>query len=443
VRFSSELLIILALTLVNGFFSAAEIGVLSVRRTRLLELAESGKRSARLALALRDDPEQFLATVQVGITFVSASASAFGGATLALPLAAWLTELGVARFAEESALAIVVTLVSVLSIVLGELVPKSLALRSSERLSLLVAAPLHVIARCARPLVWTLTTLSNVVLRPFRDQTTFTESRLSPDELQSMVEEAATTGALPASVSDITSRALELAELPISSLLIPRRSVVAIPLRATRDEVWAIVKGQPHARYPVIERDLDAIEGYVTTRDLVAQIVETGAVDVKAIVREVPAFTERTAAVEVLRALQRKRMQLAVVVDEHGMISGVVTINDIAEELLGDILDEHERGLERIREEAPGVALVRADTPIQDVNRQLGTALAVSPDYATLSGLLMEASSRIMKPGEQLSIGPVDFEVIDATPRQVKLLRMRFPTAQLAAHADLSAAKRS
>lgn len=423
--FGSEIMVIVALTMVNGFFAAAEIGLLSVRRTRLKELADEGRGAAQVALRLRHNPEQFLATVQVGITFVGATAGAFGGATLAVPLERWLSRMGLTAFSEELALALVVSFVSVLSIVLGELVPKSLALRGSERVSLLVARPLHTLAQVARPLVWLLTTMSNVVLRPFRDETTFTESRLSPDELHSLLEEAGTTGALPAPVSDIALRAIELGELPISSLLIPRHAIVAVKLGATRDEVWSLIKARPHARYPVTDDSLDAIEGYVTSRELVAQIVETGVVDVRAILREIPAFAERMPAVNVLRSLQQQRALLAVVIDEHGMLAGLVTITDIAEELLGDIFDERERSLVQIRVEAPGVAVIRADTPIQDINRALDTDFDVSPDYATLSGLLMEESSRIMKAGESLRVGAVEFEVLEATPRQVKLVRMR------------------
>lgn len=427
VSLSGELLIILALTLLNGFFSAAEIGVLAVRRTRLMELVEEGRRGARAALSLRDDPEDFLATVQVGITFISASAGAFGGVTLAAPLADRLRSLGIERGAEQLAFVLVVSLISTLSIVLGELVPKSLALRSSERVSLWVARPLKALARAARPLIWLLTSLSNLLLRPLRDQTNFIEARISPDELQTMVEEASTAGALSPGIGAITSRALDLEQLPISSLLIPRRDVVSIPLHASRDEVWQILKRSPHARYPVVERTLDAVEGYVTTRDLVHQIVETHAVDVRAVLRELPAFAERAPAVEVLRALQEKRNQLGLVVDEHGMVSGIICIADIVEELLGEILDEHERPVRSLRREGPGVALVRADTPIQEVNRELNLDLPLSADYATLSGLLMERSTRIMKVGERLELADISFEVVEATPRLVKLIRVRYP----------------
>jgi putative hemolysin len=429
VNLSHELLLIFILTLVNGFFAAAEIGVLSVRRMRLQELSDEGLKSARSALALRNDPEQLLATVQVGITFVGATASAFGGATLTTRVAHWLASVGVHRGTEQLALAIVVTLVSVLSIVLGELVPKSLALRSSERVSLLVARPLRILSRCARPLVWLLTSLSNLVLRLFNDQTSFREARVSPEELQSMVDEAATAGALSPAVGDITSRALDLEQLPIAALLIPRGQVISITTCATRDEVWQVLERHPHARYPAVERDLDTMEGYVTARDLIAQIINTGTVDVRAALREMPTFSERTPTIEVLRSLQAQRVQLAAIIDEHGMTAGIATIADVAAELLGEILSENERPIEIIHHEGPGVALVRADTPIQDVNRALGTKFETSHEYTTVSGLLMHQSGSIMQAGELLTIEGVELEVVEATPRQIKRVRVRHGVA--------------
>ena len=427
--FGFELFVILILTLVNGFFSAAEIGILSVRRTRLVELANEGKHGAAAALGLRKHPERFLATVQIGITVLGATAGAFGGATLEAPLAAWLEGVGIRHGADELALALVVAFVSVLSIVLGELVPKSLALRSSERVSLLVARPLLWVSRAARPVVWFLTTLSNLLLRPFRDQTTFIESRLSPDELQHLVEEAATSGSLLPAAGDIASRAIDLGALPISSLLIPRPQVACLRRDATREEVWTLLGSRPHSRYLVVAHDLDSVEGYATERDLVRQLVEESSVDVAAVLRQVPLVTARTPAVAVLRELQKRRSQLAVVLDQHGMTAGIVTIDDIAEELLGQILSENEQPAEAILRAADGSALLRADTPVQEINRELGTELSVSPDYSTLSGLLMHASGKILRAGDEMIVDEVRFEVVEATPRQVKLVRVHLPSA--------------
>ncbi len=428
-NFGYEILVILLLTLINGFFSAAEIGVISIRRTRLQELANEGKRGARAALSLRKNPEQFLATVQIGITVVGATAGAFGGAVLEAPLSAWLTERGVTRAADELALTIVVVFVSVLSIVLGELVPKSLALRASERVSLAVARPLLWLSRTARPLVWLLTGMSNLLLKPFRDATTFSEARLSPEELQHLVEEASETGSISPAASDIASRAIELSDLTVASLLIPRPLVTYLRRDASREEVWKTLKERPHARYPVVERDLDSIEGYVLHRDLVRQLIEDEDVCIKDVLREVPVVTERTPAVQALRSLQAKHAQLAVVLDDQGMSHGIVTISDIAEELLGEILGESDHSVESVRVESVGVVLVRATTPVQELNRELGTDLPVSAHYSTLSGLLMTETGRIMKIGEEVVIDRARFTVVDASPRQVKLVRIHLPVA--------------
>src|SRR5690242_18873478 len=186
----ADLVVLFGLTLVNAVFSAAEIAVLSVRGSRLRELADQQLSSARAALALRSNPEQFLATVQIGITIAGTTAGAFGGSTLAKPLAVALRRLGAGDWAEAAAFAGVVSIVAFLSIVFGELVPKSLALRASERCALLVARPLLTLSRLSKPISWFMTAASNAVLRPLHDRTNFVETRMSSDELQQVVEDA-------------------------------------------------------------------------------------------------------------------------------------------------------------------------------------------------------------------------------------------------------------
>ena len=422
----AELLVILGLTLLNGLFSAAEVGLLSVRTTRLEQLAAKGSRGAKAALTLRGMPEQLLATIQVGITVIGATAAAFGGATLEEPISAWLVSLGLAATtAERVALALVVCFISLLSIVIGELVPKSVALKASERVSTSFAGPLLILARAARPVVWLLTALSNAILWPFRDQTSFTESRMSPEELQQLGEESATTGSLNPTAGDIASRAIELSKLRVVALLVPRSVVVSIPLHATAEQVWQILKTHPHARYPVTRGTLDEVEGYVVARDLVTQLVESKSISLAAVLREVPALSERTPAAEALRQLQRQRTKLAIVVDEQGLTAGIVTVGDIAEELLGELLDEHERPQQQIRTEPDGSFRIRADAPVQQVNRALDVELPISPEYTTIAGLLLHLSGRILQPGERvLDIDGWVFEVLEATQRQIKVVRL-------------------
>lgn len=207
-----ELAVIVLLVLVNGIFSGAEIATVTLRRTCLEQLLVEGKRSARAVAELRKNPERFLATVQVGITVVGVAAAAYGGETLAQRLANQLASRHplLADYTHSLAFAVVVTALSFLSLVVGELVPKSLALRASEPYALLVGRPLVALAQLARPIIWVLTTASNAILELFGDRTSFTEARMSPDELKALLEEAGEAGALHPSASDIASRAIEL-----------------------------------------------------------------------------------------------------------------------------------------------------------------------------------------------------------------------------------------
>mgnify|MGYP000275841722 CR=1 FL=1 len=266
----SEAIIILALILANGLFSGAEIAIISLRKTRLRELIDEGRKRARAVLLLREQPERFLATVQVGITVVSATAAAFGGDVFAERLAAYIRHVPrLAPFAKQLGFAIVVASISYLSLVLGELVPKSLALRAAEGYSMLTAPILLGLSYIARPLVWFLTASSNLVLRLFGDKTSFTESRFSPDELQELVEEAARTGSLDQRTSEIASRALEMRNLTAASVMVPRPNIVALSRDATVEQMRSILSKGMHTRLPVYDGSPDNIVGYVALKDMI------------------------------------------------------------------------------------------------------------------------------------------------------------------------------
>ena len=235
---ASELLIIFVLIACSGLLAGAEIAIVSVRGSRLRELVDSGRASALALSRLRSDPERFLATVQVGITVIGATTAAFGGATFAEELAPPIARVAALEpYAGEIALAVVISLVSFLSVVVGELVPKSLALRLCEPYALVAARPLLALAAVARPAVWLLTASSNLFLRIFRDSTTFTEGKVSIDELRHVVDAAERTGSIDPGTSEIASRAFELAELTAADVMVHRRFVVALPLDAGTDEL--------------------------------------------------------------------------------------------------------------------------------------------------------------------------------------------------------------
>jgi putative hemolysin len=410
--------------LVNGVFSGAEIALISLRKTRLQELIDAGSRAAKAVLALRDNPERLLATVQIGITVVSSTAAAFGGASIATRLAPLLERLGVDA-AEEVALGLVVVLVSFLSLVVGELVPKSLALRFAERYALLVGPLLHGVSRLMKPVVWFLTASSNLVLRFFGDKTNFSESRLSAEELQQLVEEAAKSGTVDPRTGDIASRAFEMAALTAFEVMVPRARVVALPRRAPQEEIQRVLLEEGHSRMPVYEETLDNIVGYVIAKDLLGMAFEKQLIVLEDVLRPPYFVPESTRALDLLRQMQARHQPMAIVVDEQGGLSGLITMEDLVEELVGEIFSEHDTPPEALRREADGTVLVEGAATIRDVNRALGLELPEGDSWSTVGGLCMSLAGAIPLPGARLSLpeGPV-LEVVEASPRRVKRVRI-------------------
>jgi putative hemolysin len=425
-RMLVEIGILLLLVLANGFFAGAEMAVVAVRKARVAALVDQRRRGARAVAALRQEPEQFLATVQIGVTVVGAAAAVFGGATLAARLSPSLARVpALAPFAHDLALAVVVALVSYLSLVLGELVPKSLALRAPEPVALAVARPLRALASLARPLVWLLTRSSNLVLAPFGDRTTFTESRVSVEELSQLVDEAARSGTLNAEAGEIAARALTFGELTASDVMVPRNQVVALQRGASEEELRRLLLEEGHSRLPVYQRSLDDVVGYLVAREALALVWEKGLVVLEDLLRPAHFVPESARAVEVLRDMQARRLQLAVVVDEHGGVAGIVTLEDLLEELVGEILAETEVAAPWVTREAEGRALLRGDAPLREVNRELGIALPEGEGYSTVAGLCIALAGGIPGVGARLTLADgATLEVVEATARQVRRVRV-------------------
>jgi putative hemolysin len=423
-------LFILALILLNGVFAGAEIAVVSLRSSRLDALASGGNTKAVSVLRLRDNPERFLATVQIGATIVSAIASVFGGHTIAARIAALLHEIpALDRYADSIGLALVVALVSFLTLVVGELVPKSLALRNAERYALFIGGALLGLSWIARPAVWFLTASSNLILRFFGDHTTFTEARLSPEELQQLVEEATKTGQVNPNAGEIASRAFDFAGLSIAKVMVPRNRVIAIPRRASLDEVRALVLEKGHTRMPVFDGDLDNLTGYINVKDLIAVSWERPLFILEDIIRPAYFVVQTMRAVDLLEEMKLRRVQFAVVVDELGVTAGIVTLEDLIEELVGEIASEHDEAAPPMtRAEPDGAFLVRGEAAVRDVNRELDLELPEEEGWSTVAGLCLELAGRIPKAGEVLRVADgTTLEIADATDRQVLTVRVRKP----------------
>ncbi len=425
-----ELVAILVLIALNGVFSGAELAILTIRNTRLQQLVDNGSRRARTVLKLRNQPERFLATVQIGITVVGAAAAALGGATTAETLRATLETFGMpARAAGVTALVLVVATISYLSIVLGELVPKSLALRHAERYALLIGPLVWTVAWLVGPAVRVLTASSNVVLRPFGDSTNFSEARFSSEELQELVEQAGKSGALDEEASEIASRALDFGVLTAGEIMLPRNRIDAIPRNASFEDVKAILLEAGHARMPVYDGTVDNIVGYVSTKDVLALAWEGRLVVLEDLIRPPLFIPESTLATQILEEMRKRRTAIAFVVDEHGGLSGLLTLRDLIEEVLGVLsTDEDEAAEEFVRIESEGRAIVRGHTPIRELNRALGTDLPEDEDFSTVAGYCLALAGGIPQRGAKVTAPDGTLlEVLDASPHLVRQLRVTRP----------------
>jgi putative hemolysin len=421
-----ELTVVLLLIAANGVLAGAEIAVVSVRKTRVQALVDEGRRGARVLAGLRKDPERFLATVQIGITVVGTAASVFGGSSVAAdlePLLRGIPRLG--AYSHDVALGLVVAAISYLSLVLGELVPKSLALRAAEPYALAIARLLALLSTLARPLVWFLTASSNLILRPFADRTNFTEARVSKDEIEQIVTEAAETGALQEHTRELASRALQFEGLTAADVMVPRNRIVALPRNASPDLIRRTLVEERRSRVPVFDGALDNMVGYATAKDLLP-LAWDGKLTLEGVVRPVKLFIEKTPALHVLEVMQRERERLSIIVDEHGAVAGLITIEDLVEELAGEFFSEQERGGEPIRHEESGALVVRGDVPIRDVNRALTVPIEEPEGVTTIAGLAgVLAGGVIPAQGARLAAnGGAVVEVLEASPRLVRRVRV-------------------
>lgn len=425
-----EVAIIFALVLANGVFAGTEIAVIALRRSRIAQLVEERRPGAGALQELRASPERFLATIQVGITVVSATAAAFGGARLAGRIAPGIGAIPfLAPWADTIAVGLVVALVSYLSVILGELVPKSLALRGAERYALVTSRPMLLLSQLGRPIVWLLTASSNLVLRPFGDRTTFVETRLSAEELEQLVEEAGKAGSLDPPTAEIASRALAFRELTAGDVMVPRNQLQALPLRASPEELKRLLLEEGRSRMPVYDGTLDEIVGYVLTKDIAALAWEQHLIVLADLVRPVHFVPESARAIRVLQEMQRRRTQLAIVVDEHGGVSGLVTLEDLIEELVGEILGETEEPW-TVEREPSGAALVRGDMPVREVNRALDLDLPEGDDYTSIAGLCVSLAGAVPERGTRLTTPDgTALEVVEASPRVVRRVRITPPPA--------------
>ena len=432
---ATEIVIILLLLVINGVFAMSELAVMTARKIRLEQRAEDGDKGARAALALAHEPTQFLSTVQVGITLIGVLAGAFGGASIAEQLADALRATGtLAPYADGLGLAIVVGSITYLSLIIGELVPKRLALSAPERIASLVARPMGMIARVVSPLVKLLTGSTNLMLRLLGVRA-HTDPGVTEAEIRALVEQGAETGVVQAAEHQLVERVFRLGDRQVAALMTPRPDIDWIDVDDDPEALRAALGDGRRGLYLVCRGDVDHVVGFVHAEDLLARCVAGQLVDAAALAglaREPLYVPDSAPAFRLLEQLRARRRHAAVALDEYGGVAGVVTLDDVLADLVGEILAPGEDPGELLVRREDGSWLVDGQAPIADVEAALDAEFVDEerPGYHTLGGFVMARLGRLPRPGDHFGAAGHRFEIVDMDGRRVdKVLIAREPKA--------------
>jgi putative hemolysin len=427
-----EILVILLLIVLNGLFSLSELALVSVRRARLAVLERKGIKGAAAARALSDDPQRFLPTVQVGITLISVLTGVFGGAQIAAHLQSWLATFPqIGRFAESIALAVVVIVTTYLTLVLGELVPKQLALRTPELMAIRVARPIAVLSRVVSPAVWLLGKSSNAVLRALGLNRPSRQS-VTEEELKALLIEGAQTGVLEMEERDMIERVLRLADKPVRAIMTPRTELAWVDRTHPAKAIAAALKAAPHSRFVVCDGSIDNVVGVVQAKDLLDRILSGGELSLSASLRHPMIVPDAISALDALERLKSDTLGLALVMDEYGSFEGVVTAADVLQAIVGEASGpEHQEGVPG--PEGETTMTLDGMTPVDELKARLRLPdLPAEGSYHTLAGLLLALLRRVPRAGDRIVFGGWRFEVLEMDGRRVeKVLAGREPAAEI------------
>jgi putative hemolysin len=429
----TQVLIIIGLIIANGFLAMAEIAIVSARKVRLQQRAEEGDAKAKIALELANSPSRFLSTIQIGITLVGILAGAFGGVTIAEQLAPKLNRIAwIAPHGGAVSLSIVVLGITYLSLIIGELVPKQIALHHAERISAAVAPSMRTLSWLAAPLVKLLSLSTQLVLRAFGVRPS-EEATVTEEEIKLMIEQGTQEGVFEPSEQEIVERVFRLGDRTANSLMTPRPDVVWLDPNEPPEEIQQKITADSHTHYPVAEGQIDHIIGLVNSKDLLSQNLSCQPIDLRSVLRPALFIPESMSALDMLERFKQKRTHVAFVIDEHGGFQGLVTTSDILEAIVGDIPMPDEAEEADIIQREDGSWLVDGKVPADELKDLLQTdELPFENEnlYQTLGGLVMAFLGRIPKSGDHFEWGGFRFEVMDMDGHRVdKVLINPMPPA--------------
>jgi putative hemolysin len=418
----SEIVIIILLILMNSLFSMSEMAIVSAKKNRLQQKAEDGSSGAKKALELAENPNRFLSTAQIGITLIGILSGAFGGATIADQIGVEVGKIpGLAAYSQGIGVGIVVILITYFSLVLGELVPKRLALNSAERVAVAVSPLMQVLSMITTPLVAVLGGSTNLVLgllgvRPSN------EPEVTEDDLKSMLDQGTEDGVFEESEQDMVERIFRLSDRSVSALMTPRTEIVFLELDASQEETFQKIVQSSFSRFPVIKDTFDDIVGIVRSRDLLLQRVAGRHYDLQEVIQQPLFIPESTPALDVLESFRATGAELAIIIDEYGGVLGLVSMSDVAEAIVGEMMSPQGEFEAAATRREDGSWLFDGMIQIDELKDYLDVdELPDEADgsYETLSGLMMAQLGRIPIVGDHFEWNHLHFEVMDMDGRRV------------------------
>ena len=421
-----ELAIAVILILLNGVFALSELAIVSARRPRLKTLADNGRVGAAKALALAESPGRFLSTVQIGITLVGILAGAFSGAALGARVTDLFLARGMPEWAAEAlAYGLVIGAITYCSVVIGELVPKHLALRNAEGIACAMAPSMAFLSRAAAPVVWLLDASTRLVFRLF-GRTTDSANAITEEEIKTIVAEAETAGVIEVDERRMISGVLRLGDRAVRGVMTPRTDVDWIDLTDDEAKVQKSLIETPHSRIPVADGDADNMIGVIQSRELLASLLAGQALDLRAHVRTAPVVPDTLDALDALNVLREAEVPMALVHDEYGHFEGVVTPADILDAIAGAFRSDEETSEPEAVQRADGSWLLAGWMPADEMAEQLGIALPENRNYETVAGLVIGELQHLPSTGEAIETLGWRFEVIDMDGRRIdKVLASR------------------
>ncbi|MCA1585213.1 MAG: hemolysin family protein [Acidobacteria bacterium] len=441
----AEIVIIMLLLVANGIFAMSEIAVVAARKVRLRQRAEEGDHRAKAALELAREPGQFLSTVQMGITLVGVLAGAYGGVTIAETLALSLATVPrLAPYAEGVALALVVAIITFFSLIIGELVPKSIALKNPEKIAALVARPMMWLSRIGGPIVRLLTGVTNLVMRLF-GLTGSTPPGLSEDEIRAVIIEGAQSGAIEEAESDVVHRVFQLGDQRVSALMTPRVDIEWVNVDATTHELREFLASHSHQQFVVCQGQLDNVVGTVRAADLLPIVLRGDEITLRALVQESLFVPDSMKGFQLLNAFRASHKHVALVMDEFGAVEGLVTATDLLEALVGELPGNAHEAAGPFAQRADQSWLVDGSASMEAVAAKF--TLPPLPDdeasaYHTIGGFVMTRLGRVPACADSFEWGGYRFEVVDMDGRRVDKVLVTF-LAGAASTEDLSRAVRT